>query len=177
MHLSRSGTHTKGPRGVRLRIPHLYTLFLSTSFVILSMIYLNASNMSTDWINTKERNFNTKPIASFFPLSSGIKMYRFSRPNMMYPMMHSGMGMAPFFKVKPASKLNMIMHKIHTHTFTHLIFMAHGPAGDGVRAGALPGQVSGVHFRVLQHPAVRLRQHPLHPRGEWRVSVCCCVEI
>ncbi|KAF7707036.1 hypothetical protein HF521_018254 [Silurus meridionalis] len=26
-------------------------------------------------------------------------MYRFSRSNMMYPMMHSGMGMAPFFKV------------------------------------------------------------------------------
>uniref|UniRef100_A0A3Q2VCT8 Beta-crystallin A1-like n=1 Tax=Haplochromis burtoni TaxID=8153 RepID=A0A3Q2VCT8_HAPBU len=33
-------------------------------------------------------------------------------------------------------------------------------------AGALPGQVPGVHLRVLQHPGVRTGQHPLHQGGE-----------
>lgn len=59
--------------------------------------------MSTDTINTEKHNFTIMITASFFSLSSGIKMYRFSRSSMMHPMVHSGMGMAPFFKVNEAS--------------------------------------------------------------------------
>lgn len=47
-------------------------------------------------------------------------------------------------------------------------------AGDCVWAGAFPGQVSGVHLRVLQHPWARPGQHPLHPSGEWSVSHPAC---
>lgn len=43
-------------------------------------------------------------------------------------------------------------------------------SGDRVRAGALPGQVPGVHLRVLQHPGVRTGQHPFHQGGERSVS-------
>lgn len=69
--------------------------------------------------------------------------------------MHSGMGMAPFFKVKEASKLYMVMHYTYTQVYTSDLCVI-GLAGDRVRAGALPGQVSRVHFRVLQHSAVWL---------------------
>lgn len=47
-------------------------------------------------------------------------------------------------------------------------------AGDSVWAGALPGQVYGVHLRVLQHLWLRHGQHPLHPSGEWSVSHTAC---
>ncbi len=47
------------------------------------------------------------PLSSFAP--SGVKMYRTTRSPMMQPLVNSGMGMAPFFKV-------------NTHLFVYELF-------------------------------------------------------
>lgn len=134
-----------------------------------------------------------------FSLSScatlGVKMYRTTRSPMMQPLVNSGMGMAPFFKVK--SKLSTqdhnqkgqkyLLYELSSRVVCVCVLMLllySVFSGDCVRAGAFPGQVLGVHLWVLQHPGMRSGQHPLHQGGERSVSltnfvfnyVCCILE-
>lgn len=51
--------------------------------------------------------FESKSTCVFF-FSSGVKMYRTTRSPMMQPLVNSGMGMAPFFKVNAHQLTDMI---------------------------------------------------------------------
>lgn len=109
--------------------------------------------------------------------TTGVKMYRTTRSPMMQPLVNSGMGMAPFFKVNKHTNTGCRrMCGLHVCLLL-LIPLAVFPLGDCVRAGAFPGQVSGVHLRVLQHPGVRTGQHPLHQGGERSVSLSHSVSV
>lgn len=108
-------------------------------------------------------------------------MYRTTRSPMMQPLVNSGMGMAPFFKVNAHTIIYMIQW-IYTicaslleakteYAMLMVIELISVTIGDCVRAGAFPGQVLGVHLRVLQHSGLRTGQHPLHQGGERSVSL------
>lgn len=105
-----------------------------------------------------------------FLFDSPSEMYRLTRANMTSPMLFPNIGTAPFFKVNTHIRTprHILTHKVH------IITSCPPCAGDGVRAGAFPGKVSGVHLRVQQHPRVRPGQDPLHPSGEWSVSHTAC---